>query len=886
VPRPDTSQKVERTEIVRRCLAAPLGSIVLLEAPAGYGKTSVFAQWHAQISAQQQRAVWLTLHENERTLPGLAAMLSAAMGHAGFSRPKSLAELPRETNCVRQYVETVVDAIRALRRPVTLLLDGYENAASADADAFLCELFEQIPANLVVGIASRRLLQFPVSRWLLQGRLQRLEKRELLFSKTDIRALFNGSLSPTELHRLHALTEGWPAAVRFAQICLEDWRRQQVALDALPTYSRLIGDFCMSEVLQGVDAESSALLIDASIFETIDPDLCDAVRQRNDSATRIAQIATRETFLDQVDTAANSWRIPRTLRQTLLARALAYSPTPLATIHLRAAEQYEARGSTLEAVRHYVSAGDAHRAALAFERVSPMGVAARQGDERAAAILDLIPSQCLTQYPRLALCRVYLDYKSGFLDEARYLLERIAERTNNFTLDREGGDNAQLHVEALTCVLEMEIYGISKVSSDYLRSTEERISQISRADPRLGDFAHCMGGIVYSIRGELDTARSHFIQCEKLTSQDPHAWMELWLKYHRGSLALAHGQMMEAKYHLQAGLKQWRKEFAGYKTFGAAANVLLAEIDYENDALDEAQAKVDEAIYTVENREGWYEHYTAVYEIAMMIMLHSGRYTDAETLLERAGTTKRVSNVLNGFLEILRLRLTILQGSADAQGSEALDQLRQRWTDSSSHEEFSWRAWDLAGVCLCHAALHRKDFHCAADVLDGLEREVRRQRRNRTLVKALALRSAVLHQQGDTERATAQMVQALEVGNTLGYRRAFLDEGITIQPVLQLVAHQAPIPVPARCGAFAGKLLDALDARLRAFAPAATKLLSERETHVMHELSLGRSNKAIGRKLTLCESTVKFHIKNIFRKLGVRRRSAAVIEAKRRGLVH
>lgn len=892
-PRAEAAGRVERTEVVQRCLAAPPGSIVLLEAPAGYGKTCAFAQWYAAVRREDRRAVWMTLRESERTVSALARVLSASMEHAGFARA---AQIPIPADEVlaqhsRQHVEATVEAftdiVRAFRRPVTLLLDGYESAESAATDAFLCILFEQLPGNLVVGIASRHLVQFSVSRWLLQGRLQRLDKRSLLFSKSDVRTLFGGSLSPTELHRLHALTEGWPAAVKFAQICLEDWRKQPVALEALPAFARLVGDFCLAEVLKDLDAEGTALLVEASAFETLEPDLCDAVRQRNDSGALIAQIAARQTFLDPVESAINSWRVPRILRQTLLSRALAYGPASLMTIHLRAAEQYEARGAILEAVRHYVAAGAAHKAALAFERVSPMGVAARQGDERGAAILDLIPAQCLSQYPRVALCRVYLDYKRGFMEEARHLLERISERTNEFTVDRDGGDSARLHVEALVCMLEMDIYGISKVTTPYLQSIEERISQISRADPRLGDFAHCMGGIVCSIRGELDAARAHFIQCEKLAAQDPHAWMELWLKYHRGSLALAHGQMMEAKYHLQAGMKQWRKEFSGYKTFGAAATVLLAEIDYENDALDEAQAKLEEAIYTVENTEGWYEHYTAVYEIATMTLLHSGRSTEAQALIGRAGATKRVSHVLNGFLEILRLRLSTLQGmKADPRVAEALERLRERWMHADSHEEFSGRAWDLAGICLCRAALQADRLRQAAEVLDNLEREVRRQRRNRTLVKALVLRAAILHRTGELAPATTQMIEALEIGGAQGYRRAFLDEGIAIRPVLELVVNGAPVPVPARLGTIAHRLLDALNAHMQEATPGSPRLLSEREADVMHELNLGRSNKAIGRKLTLCESTVKFHIKNIFRKLGVRRRGAAVLEAKRRGLVH
>jgi LuxR family maltose regulon positive regulatory protein len=886
-PRNSASDEVERIDIVRRCLAVRGGSVVLFEAPAGYGKTTVFKQWHTRLREIRHPAIWVRLRSTETAWQSFATLLAGAMGHAGLSalRLKVRAADSMDDRRMQRFIEELAASFQKKNAPATLFLDDYQNAAGPSLDRMLQELVDQIPDCLTVAIASRHMIQFPVSRWLVQDRLVRFDKRTLLFSKEEIRASFGGLISPAELQRVHALTEGWPAAVKITRLCLDDWRREQCPLDTLPAYATLIGNFCHAEVLASVESDTAALLMDASAFETIEPDLCDAVRQSDDSAEQIMRLAGRETFLDVASTATNSWRIPAVLRWCLARRARELNSARLATIHLHAAERYEARGDTLQAVRHYLAAGEGPRAAEAFERVSPMGIATLYGDRRADEILRLIPSRYIGQFPRLALCRAYLDYKEGFLDEARYTYEDVAARTDNFTVDRDGACDGLLKAESLAAALVLDLYRLSCCSTEFLASAEESIAHIFRVTPRVAAFAHVLVGQFYKIRGDFEAAATHFIQGEKFTTREPAPWTELWLKYHRGSLALANGHMMEVKYHIHSALKTWRKDFTSYKAFGAAAGLILAEIDYENNALDEAQRKVDEALYTVENTEGWHEHYATAYEIAVMILVHRGSVIDAEALIMRATGIKRVSAILEDFLGLLRLRIVLLTGSIPYPNLAAeIVELGNKWTQPQCHDKFSWRSWDLAGICLTHAALQRGSLAEASDILTRLEGVVRRNRRCRTLAKVLTLRSVVSRLEGDLQAAVGYMVQALELANTQGYRRTILDEGPIIRPVLDMVALAGP-PAPARFVALASKLLALIQTESGHPVDGSSKLLSERETEVIQELNRGHSNKVISRNLALREPTVKFHVKNIFRKLAVRKREAAVAEAKRRGLL-
>lgn len=139
---------------------------------------------------------------------------------------------------------------------------------------------------------------------------------------------------------------------------------------------------------------------------------------------------------------------------------------------------------------------------------------------RGQELLDLIPYTLLHNFPRLALLRAYLDNKRGLLDEARALLAEIALRTSDFTRDRPGGDDLQLKTDSLCLELLIDIYRRSRAPLHYLHTVEERMARVSTSDVRLVIFFRITLGILYRLRGDLEIAETHFIQCQKLNVAD------------------------------------------------------------------------------------------------------------------------------------------------------------------------------------------------------------------------------------------------------------------------------------------------------------------------------------------------------------------------------
>lgn len=874
---------IEREAVLQRCSASMGGGVVLFEAPAGFGKTHALAQWCEQALTARRTVAWIRLQPTERSAVALARRLVEALRQSGLKHLPVSASTKIDSDPFG-FVAALTRSIADHDRDILVALDDYQTIEGGAADQLLGQLLEHLPANAWVGIASRRACSMGLSRLLLQGRLLRIGPRSLQFSKAEARALFGRSFGAWQLSHLYALTEGWPAALKMAQLSLPEWKASSSDIRNVPEFSRLIDDYCCNEVLRDLDPEAMELLTECSIVDILEPGVCDAIRGSHESSQVLARLARRETFLEPIEAAAASWRLPKLLREALAHRAAERAADRVLAAHMRAAEHFEAAGNVREALRHCVQANNPAAAAAALERAAPLFLIITQGDLRGQELLELIPDAQLQRFPRLALCRAFLDFKRGLEDEARSSLEVLAQRTNHYTQDRPGGDPTQLKAESLCLELLTELYQSSRVSLDYLGELEQQLAVVTKSDARLVSFFRIALGMLYKLRGDLEIAESHFTQCQRLNAAYPTGWFTLWLSYHLGAIALARGHLMEARYQLQAGLKIWHREFRDHPTFRTVSKLALAEIDYETDSLHEAQIKLGDGLYTAAHIEGSYESYAASYELAMMIHWHAGHPDQIESLLARGAALQRVGALLERYLPALRIRFDLLEGQLDA-AQRTIDQHQfdQHWWAATFHDAFTYREWDLIGVCLCHIALLQRNYVRARQTIDRLEQTARLSGRSRTLVKALILRAAIAHRESQEHQAIRHLLDALELAQPQGYRRVFLDEADLVRPLLAAIADHSETSVPAHLVTYAQSLHKALLPRGKSIPADRAVALSEREQDVLRELSLGHSNKLIARKLGLSAPTIKFHVNNIFRKLGVRKRAAAVAEAHRRG---
>lgn len=790
-----TPKRIARAGLAH-VLKATEGGLILLEAPAGFGKTQAMLQWKDEARKARQQVSWLPLLPTDRAASHLAQRLLTTLGEAGL---KGLPKVVNGKLNVAEFVESLTRALTRHRRRMLLVLDDYHVMEQDSADELLQHFFLALPANLTVCLATRRICPIPLSRVILQGRLQRLSMESLAFTKAEARAFFNSSLRPGVLRRLHELTDGWPAALEMARVCLPDWQKHHRDILNVPAFARLIRAYCDNEVLAYAGAPAVELLIECSISGVLEPRLCDAIRDQGDSAQLLAGLTARETFMKAENLQNNQYSLPSLLRHVLERRAVERGRAFVAAANLRAAEFLKRENEILPSLRHFLKAHQPETAAAALESASLLTIATIQGDTVGQALIDLIPHDQLVKFPRLVLCRVFLDFKRGLMDEARALFAELSERTHEFTVDRPGGNDGQLKAEALCVEVIMEFYSRSRAPVEYLRKLDRQIPVVSKADARLGTLFHLILGLLHEARGDLNAAQTQFIQCEKLNVREPQFWITVWLKYHFATLAIARGQLVQAKHHLQAGLRMWAVHFRNYASYRAMVQLALAEIAYETNALPQAQTALDDALYSAEHIEGWFETYAAVYEVKMMIHWHAGEIDKIEAMLRNSIAIPRVGVLLESFCHALMLRFAVLQKNYSvAQKIVDAHAFDKRWQAPDFEEEFAYREWDLVGLCLCRIAIHQKDFPAAIDIADRLDQVARLAGRGRAVAKASVLRSIIENERNHPQQAATHLLSAIETAHAQGYKRVFLDEGTLIRPVFQLLLDRKEL-LPLTC---------------------------------------------------------------------------------------
>ena len=874
--------------ITRAALASlPIVSqsgLVLLAAPAGYGKTHIAAQWADIAAAKAWTVCWMALGVSGSTTTAFSAKLNELLISSGIPADKTTPlDNDRHWGAAR-LAETVSVRVTAYRRRVLLVFDSFDTVVGGEIDEFLRKLFDQVPSNLLIVLTSRRNLSMPVARLIMQGRYHRVPNAKMLFSKSESREYFNRLLSPQQLSQLHELSAGWPAVLQLARVCLPDWDKSKNDVRQVTEFVRQMSAYCEHEVLKYANPQSQQMLMASSVAQDLNPAICDAICGTDDSSRWIAELIMRDTVLEPVDPVRNIWRLPRLLRQYLCQKAADLTTDFVTKANMRAAQYFESQGELRNAIHHFISANNFTAAAEAFERAAPFYILTSQGDGYVATLLEMFPMEILRIYPRLLLCKICLHYKRGLVDEALYLLAELREQTNAFTKDREGGNDSLLKCEWLFAEFPIRFYGLSRAPMEYAREIESNLVMVSKCEARLLSQFYMMLGLLYYMRGDLSTSQTNFIECEKLSSRHPAPWISLWLKRHFGFLFAARGHLHDAKHSLKAGLALWENGFKHYEPYKAAVLVGLAEIDYEFNALSNAQVKLDGSSFQVEHIEGWFDTHSVMYEIAMMLHWHAGRINELEAMLIRVIAIPRVGPTLASFLEVLRLRFELFKGNLA--GAKAIidgNTLLERWRFTHFKELFSFREWDLIGLCLALYTIQSRAYASAKLILERLDEMATIAGRTRTSAKALALLSVIALHENDRPRALELMTRALELGQLFGYRRVFLDEGELIIPSLETLMGPQDDQLSPLLVLYAKSLRKDFRKKQKANLLDQLQQLSEREVEVLRDLSKGYSNKLIARRLDLSAATVNFHVRNLFRKLDVHKRASAVAEAHRRG---
>ncbi len=848
--------------------------LILLDAPAGYGKTWLLARWYAELRRSGERVVWLGADPMDGMQ--LLALLVAGFQRSGIEvgRLEGLAAQGFADVPLRAVVNALTATLESTPATTVIFLDDLHRLGRDAIHDVLERLVVEAPPSVRFVFGGRDLSALPHAEFRARGELLEIGAAELRFGRDEAGALLP-SLPEVQLERLLERTEGWPVALQLARLWLEANPERSSLLDAFSGRTSEVAEYLTEQVLADLAPDLQKILSEVAILDALNPALVAEVTGSPAAWRRLLDEGRLEHFLVPLDAERFWFRLHHLLLDYLRARHRD-SSADLRTLHARASASFERNGDLLEAVRHAVLADDVPRAARLIERAGGWEMVLFGGTVRMRALLSLLPKDRIAEFPRIQLFQAFLAAKDG--DPARALRLFEAAKAAGAAAQDPAVARDQLVVGHL-----IGRYADTPVGPDDLEAAYRQAESLPPSDDAARAAVLNTACLVAFAIGDMPATLE---ACHRAIREMRRIGSVLGLNYcllHLGLAQLHRGERREAEATWREAAAMAEENFGADSGLKSIADVHLAVALHARGDVAAAAARLEEALGHVESTDGWLDLYAEGYAVAIANSLARGNAARASDLIARMKRTAESRGLarLDGLADAFRARFDLQTNPG--QGSAAVAALHWQpgeWRTRPS----AWREHHAAGQALALAALADDRPDEALTILDDLAQSAEGAGRVRQARTIAVLRAVALHQRGEEAEALKGLATALDAAAREDDTQFLVDLGPMLLPVLQRAwswSREQGSGASVR-QVLAGAVTTLVRASEVQDAPA---ILSARELEVLVELAAGAPNKVIARNLQMTENTVKFHLKNVFQKLKVRHRTQALQAARARGLL-
>ncbi|HZD73349.1 MAG TPA: AAA family ATPase, partial [Actinomycetota bacterium] len=431
---PRSHDVLVRPRLLERLDEAAGRELLLVSAPAGFGKSTLLAEWSRGAG---RPVAWVSLDADDNDPARLWRYLLAAIGQLrpGLEeRAVPLLHAPHQP-ALEALVTAVVNELAAARHELRIVLDDYHVIESRPIHDSLALLLERLPPGVQVTIAGRGDPPLPLARMRARGQLVEVRAEDLRFTPEEavslMREVWGLDLPEASVLELGERTEGWVTGLQLAALTLRRGVDPSGFIKGFGGGHRYVLDYLTGEVLERQPDPLRRFLLDTSILERLSGALCDAVTGRSDGQRMLEDLERADLFLVALDEERRWYRYHRLFADLLRVRLRAEDAERPPRLHRRAAAWFEEQGLIDDAVRHAMAAGDPRRAARLVEE-SFDEVLRRAEGATLRRWLAALPAEVVRSRPRLSLAQAVAAYNAGRLEAVEPLLEdaerALAER--------------------------------------------------------------------------------------------------------------------------------------------------------------------------------------------------------------------------------------------------------------------------------------------------------------------------------------------------------------------------------------------------------------------------------------------------------------------------
>ncbi|MGA2489380.1 MAG: LuxR C-terminal-related transcriptional regulator [Anaerolineales bacterium] len=859
--------------------ARQAGIPALISAPAGFGKTTLVAEW---ARASQLPLAWLALDEGDNDLLGFWRYMDAALQSIDSRIGESLrpALTAMQAPVIQQIITGLVNDILSIEKEFILVLEDYHVIENAGIHNSLNFLLDHLPPQMRLVITTRSDPPLNLARRRGSGQMVEIRATDLRFTPDEIKTFLNHAmhldLADEDILALGQRTEGWIAGLLMAALSMQDETDRHAFVAAFSGNDRYIADYLLEEVLQRQPVEFQRFLQQTSILGRLNASLCDAISGRQDSQAMLNMLERANLFIVPLDNRREWFRYHKLFSELLQKRLCeTLSMDEIANLHRTASAWYESQGDIPEAIRHARSIPDDKRILQLLEKNIARFFHAGELPQF-FELTRLLPPDMRKDSPHLCSAAAWAGLGSNHPTEIPDWLNAIESAIGmpaEAAIDNPALEPARRAalLEVLVIRLQLPPAHIAMEQRTHILAILDQLNalppeQICLLNPAINLKAVITFdlGLQAEASGDLHTAAPAFIEAIILARQTRNGNL-----YHLAIGHLANIQCVQGKLH--AACQTQEQALAEAKNIGqlispfiALSHAGLGAIHYEWNDLAEAEHHFKEGLAQARLWNQW----------ESLVPLALGR----ARLKQRAGEMHAAIEILEELVSppLAEMDLPLQAYAARLRDPDsASDWLAATITESMLEPNPVNEAW-LLDIARLMAALQRSET--ALPLIQKIILFAETGGRTNMLIRAKVALAVV----GNKPEA---LVEALQLAEPEGYISTFADEGEPMRNLLRYLLKQSQLE-PQLC-TYVEKLLPACEFSDR--KPQQTggliEPLSEREVEVLRYMAMGLSNPDIASRLYLSPNTLKTHAQNIYMKLDVHNRMEAVNKAREIGLL-
>jgi LuxR family maltose regulon positive regulatory protein len=860
-PRPNL---VERPRLIARLNEGlHLGhKLTLISAPAGFGKTTLLSEW---VTESERPVAWLSLDEGDNDPAQFLTYLVTALQRAEADLGQGLLDALRapQRPPIKTLLTSLINQIDALDDELILVLDDYHLITNQSIHEALGFLLDHLPRNLHLVVATRADPPLPLARLRGRGQLTELRQADLRFTPKEAAAFLERvsglHLETEQIAALEERTEGWITGLQLAALSMRGRENVSGFVSAFAGSHRYVLDYLTEEVLQRRPEDVRDFLLQTSILDRLSGPLCDAILQAINSQSVLEHLEAANLFLVPLDDRRVWYRYHRLFSDLLRARLEEMYPERVPELYRRASAWYEREDMLDEAMKHAAAGSDLEHAAHIVE-THGRSLLLRGELTTLLRWIGALPQEMIQASARICVTHAWALLLTGQPEGIEPRLQR-AERVLE-----AAPDDPLLGDVAVIRAYKTAQQGDAARTIRLAHQALERLTSTRQGERGVAFFV--LGG-AHILDDDWTAAADALNKAATVGRRGGNLHIAVPALNSLAGIQATQGHLRQAQATAEEAIGLVTGADGQPLPIAAGAVSALAELAYEWNDLDDALAH---ARQSVELGRLWGNSDTLGFSyltLAEVLAAHGclDKARDALREAERLSQEVTLSPSFFAQLRATRARLWLVEGDLTAAA---------RWVERMSFDHADpFRAEESLALARARLALGEPDS--ALQIMSPLLKMARSRGLTSWVIGGLALRALAHYTEGDEPRALAALAEALTLAEPEGYVRRFVDLGLAIAPLLRKAASQGITPD------YVGDLLSAFNRVDEEMVPQAQPLiepLSPREIEVLSLVAEGLSNREVGRRLHIAESTVKSHLNHVYGKLGVDNRIQAAAKAR------